>query len=107
VELGVADIETAFHFYTEVFGFELVSRSDDRVVLETPGGRGSIALRVAGALSSTAAVTLSLEIVDPASLANMAGLVERHGGTVLAHTTDLLGGPTALVADPDGHHIVL
>jgi len=120
IELRVGDIddvERTVRFYGDVFGFEVVARSDDRALLQVPGGLGSIAVAVAAAVAdavdragdhpSPGATHFGLVLSDPRELDAAVHLAVAHGGTLIARTDHALGGATALVADPAGHHITL
>jgi catechol 2,3-dioxygenase-like lactoylglutathione lyase family enzyme len=107
VELPVRDIDRAVRFYGDVFGFEVVVRRGDRVLLQAPAGRGSIALRLAAALEPVPAAQFGLALSDPAEVDTALRLVVARGGVLVERTEHPVGGTTVVVADPSGHQITL
>jgi catechol 2,3-dioxygenase-like lactoylglutathione lyase family enzyme len=110
VELPVrdtGDIDRAVRFYGDVFGFEVVVRGGDRVLLQTPAGSGSIALRLAGEVDPLSAAQFGLGLADPGELDAALRLVVACGGLLVERTDHAVGGTTAVVADPSGHRITL
>ena len=113
VELRVGaadDVERTVRFYRDVFGFEVVARSDDRVLLQVPGGVGSIAVEPAGAGGGDppgGPTHFGLVLSDPRELDAAVDLAIDHGGTLIARTDHALGGTTAILTDPAGHRITL
>ena len=111
-----ADVERAVRFYSDVFGFEVVARSEDRALLQVPGGLGSIALAIAVAAAAAVDGTdepspgtthFGLVLSDPHEIDAAVDLAIAHGGTLVARTDHALGGTTVVLSDPAGHRITL
>lgn len=107
---GSDDVERAVRFYGDVFGFEVVARSDDGALLQVPGRPGSIAVSRAGdgcSGRSPGTTHFGLTLSDPHELDAAVRLAITHGATLLTRTDHPLGGATATLTDPAGHHITL
>jgi catechol 2,3-dioxygenase-like lactoylglutathione lyase family enzyme len=112
IELRVgdaADVERALRFYGDVFGFEVVARSDGGALLQVPGGLGSIAVEREGDGDGppAGATHFGLVLSDPHELDAAVRLAVAHGGALIARTDHALGGATAILTDPAGHRITL
>jgi catechol 2,3-dioxygenase-like lactoylglutathione lyase family enzyme len=113
VELRVGDVddvERTVRFYGEVFGFEVVARSADSALLQVPGGLGSLAVGLSSGGDDdrpAGATHFGLVLSDPRELDAAVHLALAHGGTLVARTDHALGGATATLTDPAGHHITL
>ena len=107
IQLVVDDLDAAATFYGDVFGFEVVHRRSRSLLLQSPGGGGSLAVRLPpdGAPKSPSDFGLSLH--DPADLEAVLGLVIGCGGHVISRTEHTVGGASAVIADPDGNRISL
>jgi catechol 2,3-dioxygenase-like lactoylglutathione lyase family enzyme len=105
---GPDDVERAVRFYGDVFGFEVVARSPDGALLQVPGGGSSIVVERAGHDGRPVEVThFGLVLSDPQELDAAIRLALAHGGTLIARTDHALGGSTAVLTDPAGHHLTL
>lgn len=113
IELRVgdsADVERAVRFYGDVFGFEVVARTDGGALLQVPGGLGSIAVERAGdgdGPPAGAATHFGLVLSDRQELDAAVRLAVAHGGALITRTDHALGGATAILTDPAGHRITL
>jgi catechol 2,3-dioxygenase-like lactoylglutathione lyase family enzyme len=110
VELPVrdpGDMERAVRFYGDVFGFEVVVRGADRVLLQAPTGHGSIALQLAEDVEPLSAAQFGLALADPSELDAALRLAVSCGGLLVERTDHAVGGTTAVVTDPSGHRIRL
>lgn len=105
LELSVDDLDVAAAFYTDVFGFEVVARRGPVVVLQPPGGTGSLALERAHPRRRV--THFALELLRPADVHLALDLVVAAGGRVLERSELATGSTTAVVADPTGNRITL
>lgn len=107
IELAVDHIDRAIHFYSNVFGFEVVHRNNHHAVLRTPGAPGSLALQQVGQKETAQRVRFGLSLVEPGDLDAAISLALENGGLVITRTDHPVGGSTAVIADPTGHRITL
>jgi catechol 2,3-dioxygenase-like lactoylglutathione lyase family enzyme len=107
VELAVCDVERAVRFYGDVFGFEVVARHGDGVLLQVPGGLGSIAVEPAQDSRTAGATRFGLVLSNRGELDAAVRLAIAHGGSLVERTDHPVGGATAVIADPAGHRITL
>jgi catechol 2,3-dioxygenase-like lactoylglutathione lyase family enzyme len=107
VDLAVRDLDRSVGFYGDVFGFEVVRRGPTHAVLQTPAGPGSLALTRNVATTTLPITHFGLHLVDPGDLDTAVSLAVARGATLLSRTSHLVGGATAVLADPTGHRITL
>ena len=107
VHLPVHDLRPAIRFYSELFGYEVVTRDDERVVLQTPVGRGEVVLVPFPDSGRLPLVRFGLELDDAADRDAAVDSAVELGGSVVEQTEHQLGGSSTVIADPAGHQIIL